>query len=269
MLEISGDFHTHTVHSHGTGSVEDNVKAALDRGLAAVAISDHGQGHIFYGIRDMESYLRDIEEVRAKYADRIKVYSGYEGNLQSLGGEVDIPPAFARSIDVPFFGYHKMVRYPAPGDWLHFMLPKSSSPGAVRKNTDAVADALAGGRVLFVSHPGYGLPVDKVELARRAAAKGAALEINAKHPEFTVEELRRAADTGVSFIIGSDAHSPGRVGDFRAAVEKAEAAGISPLQILNSAENMPRLIRRLEEAREARRPPGFEDYLRDAYRSDL
>lgn len=268
MLEIAGDFHTHTTHSHGTGSVEDNVRAALDRGLRAVAISDHGAGHIFYGIRDMERYLHDIEDARAKYAGQIRVYSGYEGNLQSLRGALDVPVEFASSIDVPFFGYHKMVRYPAPSDWLHFMLPKSSSSSAVQKNTAAVADAFSGNRVLFVSHPGYGLPVNKTELARLAAEKGVALEINAKHPEFTEEELREAANMGVAFIIGSDAHSPGRVGDFRAAVDRAQAAGISPFQILNSAENIDRLIDRLEQARKARKRPGFDSYLRNAYQSN-
>lgn len=28
-MEILGDYHTHTVFSHGHGSIEDNVKAAI------------------------------------------------------------------------------------------------------------------------------------------------------------------------------------------------------------------------------------------------
>ena len=35
------DHHTHTVYSHGKGSIEDNVKVALSKGLKSVAITDH------------------------------------------------------------------------------------------------------------------------------------------------------------------------------------------------------------------------------------
>lgn len=265
MIEIAGDFHTHTTHSHGTGSVEDNVRAAIDRGLKAVAISDHGTAHPFYGIRDTDRYLHDIEEMRAKYADRILVYSGYEGNLQSLLGRTDLEGDLKTAVDFPFFGYHKMVRYPHPADFVHFMMPKSSRPAAVEKNTKAYIAALDKYPMLMISHPGYGLPIDKTAVAKAAAARGTALEINAKHPEFTPAELRAAADAGASFIIGSDAHSPQRVGDFEAALERFSQAGISPDRILNSTQNIDALLARLEARRAARGPRPFSDALRHAY----
>ena len=39
--KILYDYHTHTVFSHGKGSIEDNVLSARKLGLKAVAISDH------------------------------------------------------------------------------------------------------------------------------------------------------------------------------------------------------------------------------------
>ncbi|MEG1991468.1 MAG: PHP domain-containing protein, partial [Christensenella sp.] len=68
MLRITADTHTHTVHSHGTGTVEDNVRAAIDRGLSCIAVSDHGMQHLCYNIKNMDDYLRDIDAVRKKYA---------------------------------------------------------------------------------------------------------------------------------------------------------------------------------------------------------
>ena len=38
--ELLYDLHTHTTYSHGKGSVEDNVRAAMNRGLSYIAISD-------------------------------------------------------------------------------------------------------------------------------------------------------------------------------------------------------------------------------------
>ena len=57
-MEIKGrqykmifDYHTHTTFSHGKGSIEDNVKAAVAAGLSGIAITDHGPGHLTYGVK--------------------------------------------------------------------------------------------------------------------------------------------------------------------------------------------------------------------------
>ena len=44
------DIHTHTTYSHGKGTIEENVNAALALGLEEIAITDHGPGHLTYGI---------------------------------------------------------------------------------------------------------------------------------------------------------------------------------------------------------------------------
>ena len=45
------DHHTHTIYSHGKGSIEDNVRVAAARGLKSVAVTDHGPGHLTYGLK--------------------------------------------------------------------------------------------------------------------------------------------------------------------------------------------------------------------------
>ena len=47
---MTGDFHTHTVHSHGEGTIRDNVLAARAKGLREIAITDHGPGNQENGI---------------------------------------------------------------------------------------------------------------------------------------------------------------------------------------------------------------------------
>ena len=49
-LRIFADYHTHTVHSHGRGTVEDNVKAAISANLRAIAITDHGPANLLVSV---------------------------------------------------------------------------------------------------------------------------------------------------------------------------------------------------------------------------
>lgn len=234
MLKIVADTHTHTVHSHGTGTVEDNVKAAIALGLRRITISDHGPLHMCYNIKDVEAYLRDIETVRETYRNDIEVLAGVEMNLLSSEGDVDFPEQWKDRFDVFLMGYHKLVRYKTLSDRFNMMLFKRSTEKAVERNTQAYLNAMDRYPIDIIVHPGYGLPVDLLKLAEYAAKKGVVMEINAKHPEFTPEELSACAKTGVKFSVGSDAHSPGRVGDFLPALKKAEAAGITAEQVINA-----------------------------------
>ena len=45
-MKILADYHTHTIYSHGKGTIEDNVKVAILKGIETIGISDHGYGHL-------------------------------------------------------------------------------------------------------------------------------------------------------------------------------------------------------------------------------
>lgn len=234
MLEIVSDLHTHTVHSHGKGSVEDNVRAAIEKGLRQIAISDHGFSHMFYAVRDIDAYIGNIAAMKEKYKNDIEVLISAELNLMSLDGELDLPKGYENAFDILTFGYHKMAKYKGFKNIRQFLLPKSHSDKAIEQNTQAYINAIERNNVDVIAHIGYGIPVDKVRIAKHAKDAGVALEINAKHPEFSVEELIECAKTGVTFTISSDAHDPLKVGEFSPAILKAEQAGIFPKQVLNA-----------------------------------
>ena len=40
-MKILADYHTHTIYSHGKGTIEDNVKVAISKGIETLGISDH------------------------------------------------------------------------------------------------------------------------------------------------------------------------------------------------------------------------------------
>lgn len=233
MLNITSDLHTHTVFSHGTGTVEDNVRAAMAAGLKRVAITDHGFEHMFYSVRDVDAYLEEIRRVRDTYRGSIEVLSGAEFNLMSLDGDIDMPKGYEKEFNIVLMGYHKLVKYHGARNFLHFMTPMVGAK-ALARNTQAYVNAMERNKIDIITHPGYGIPIDKLEVARAAQKYGTALEVNAKHPEFTPEQLRACAQTGVLFSVGSDAHSPQNVGGFGPAIERAEEAGLTAAQIINA-----------------------------------
>lgn len=85
------DYHTHTTYSHGKGSIEDNVKAAIAAGLRGIGISDHGPGHLTYGFKreNIPKMRAEIEALRLKYP-QIEIFMSVEANIISAGNFLDV-----------------------------------------------------------------------------------------------------------------------------------------------------------------------------------
>ena len=112
-MALSGDYHTHTKYSrrnHGKGTIEEQVKAAVEKGLAQVAITDHGFNQVLYGVRrsDMAKMREEINDVKERYP--IEVLQGVEANLISARGDIDIEEGDYEYLDVLLCGYHKLVK---------------------------------------------------------------------------------------------------------------------------------------------------------------
>ena len=47
---LYGDYHTHTIYSHGKGDIIDNARVASKKGLKQLAITDHGFDNKLYNV---------------------------------------------------------------------------------------------------------------------------------------------------------------------------------------------------------------------------
>ena len=221
--------------SHGLGSVEDNVRMALKKGLKRVGIADHGPAHMAYGVRNLKQYFSEITRVKEKYAGQIEVWTGLEFNLTGLQGETDWQETLQDSLDFSIVGYHKFIRPASMGAAWHFYITKhfKNSAHALARTTDAYIAALSTGRFKFVVHPGYGILVDIPALAAACREYDVWFEINNSHKELSPSWLETAANQGAKFVLSSDAHQPDKVGCFETALEKACAAGLTEREIVN------------------------------------
>ncbi|MBO5982248.1 MAG: histidinol-phosphatase, partial [Clostridia bacterium] len=102
-----GDYHTHTKHSDGKGTVLDNILSAVERGLEEVAIADHSFATIACKMT-REKFLEQEREI-AKYYEStdnpIKVLSSVEGNILGFGGDIDIPDDIIERLDILHVGF--------------------------------------------------------------------------------------------------------------------------------------------------------------------
>lgn len=241
-MKIIADYHTHTTFSHGTGSIEDNVKVAIEKGLKLLAISDHGPGHAFYGIKkhrykDMRS---EIDRLNKKYPE-IEILLSLEANFMSVDGTLDVDDDLLELSDLIMCGYHfgstprkffvdiKMHVYAYLSRYSKSIYKKSK-----KINTEMMINAMRKYNLTAITHPGAKGPIDIRQVAQVASEKNVALEVNVKHGHLTVDEIQEAMKTDVMFILGSDAHDPERVGDFSASLERCIEAGVPVERIMNA-----------------------------------
>ncbi|MCQ4637245.1 PHP domain-containing protein [Anaerovorax odorimutans] len=236
--EMGYDLHTHTIFSHGKGTIEDNVRAALDRGLTHVAITDHGPGHLFYGIKrkDVPVMRKEIELLNKKYP-RISIHLSVEANIIKTGNHLDIRPDEYDQYDFVIAGYHYgLPKGYCVSNWLWNHGLTLGEKQLKIKNTDMVIKALYENDISILTHPGDKGPFDMLPIAEACADTDTLMEISTWHPHMTVEEIKIAAETDAQFIISSDAHVPGRIGDFEGGLERAKEAGLDLCRIVNLRE---------------------------------
>ena len=248
------DYHTHTTYSHGfitphgKGTVEQNVQAAIARGLEEIAISDHGPGHLFYGIKrkNFDALRHDIDESQ-KLHPEIKIWMSCETNLTGTGNHLDVSPEEAKKFDFLVGGYHYgVMNCHAPENWVlakwHYQdggnnglaVETSARYEKMREiNTEMYVKALHENNLRILSHPGDKGPVDIREVAKACAETDTWMEINTWHMHLTVEEIMIAMQEDVKFVISSDAHTPDRVGSYLKGLERAFKAGLDPERIVN------------------------------------
>jgi putative hydrolase len=238
---LMSDLHTHTTFSHGIGTIEENVKAARSRGIMKIGITDHGPGHLIFGVRrwNIPKMRAEIERLGAMYTD-MEILLGVEANIAGNSGLLDVKPDEFRYFDYVIAGYH----YGALGNnpfgatfrvARNFAGRKSGigASGLMRQNTKDIVHALESNPIMVLAHPGDKAPVDLLEIAVVCAKTDTLVEINTGHMSLSAEDLKTMALADVRFIINSDAHSPGRVGDFVAGVKLALDAGIDMNRIVN------------------------------------
>ena len=231
------DHHTHTTFSHGKGSIEDNVKVAVEKGLKSIAITDHGPGHLTYGIdREKIKVMREeIERLKLVYP-QIEILLGVEANTLRVAPYIDLTEEDKKELDIVLAGYHfGILRAGMIPNYINSHTGLLGGEGSSLKvaNTAMILNALYENDIAVLTHPGDKGPFDIEDIAKACADTDTMIEINAKHKHLTIDEIKIASKYDVKFVIGSDAHISSKVGSFEEPLMRALQAGLDPERIIN------------------------------------
>ncbi len=186
------DLHTHTAASgHGTAdTVADLAKAAAQKGMAYLGISDHGPATPG---SCSASYFRGLKMAPRKRAG-ISVLYGAEANILDESGRLDLedeilsgldfviasihPPTYHSPAYEPVSLYDRVAAYEDGRPTAAHPVMKDRA-AAIRCNTDAYIGAMRNPYVRILGHPDdVRYPVDVRALTEAAVRYGVILEVN-------------------------------------------------------------------------------------------
>jgi len=217
------DPHTHTVaSSHAYSTIAEYAAEARRKGVRLFANTDHGPAlpgapHPWYFAN-----LRVVPRV----LDGVGVLRGIEANILDAEGRIDLPEEASDGLDVVLASLHEPV------------FPPTTSA----EHTRALVNAIRGGRVDVVGHPGNpSFPMDIAVVVRTAVEHGVALEINnssfggsrkGSYP-YCRAVAEAARDLGAFLVMSSDAHFAASLGGFSEALSLLDEAGFPAERTLN------------------------------------
>ena len=232
-MRLTADYHTHTVFSDGKSTIEENVARAKEVGLEKIALTEHGFSHVWFGLRrkKLAEYIRRAKEAEQKYD--IPVLMGLENNIRGVSGLCDFTESDYENFDIFLAGIHVAIRYDARGDsklgygsMFRTKLHIKPSKSLIDYTTRAYINTIKRNPIDILTHLNYLCFSDPVEVAKCCRDYGTYLEISSKKQHLTDDELAAVAETGVRFVINSDAHSVDRIGDLYLAEEQIKRVGI-------------------------------------------
>lgn len=201
------DFHIHTRYSDGEGAAISMVEAAEARGLAAVALTDHGP-ELSVGISP-NKIVQMLEDIKLAREDaRIPVLAGMEANIIHIDGRIDLDAQLVKKLDLVLAGVHRLRTL-------------SHQPRELaREYLHALMNAMKRQRIDILAHPfqfhrylGPYLTLDEIdEFVKLAAEKEVAIELNSKYRVPDKNLLQACLREGVKLSIGTDAHTAAEVG---------------------------------------------------------
>lgn len=224
------NYHTHTTRCHhASGKEEDFVLRAIGNGLQILGFSDHvpmpfPDGHqsgFRVRIEELEDYVRTVEALREKYADRIRILLGFEAEYYPALFEDMLSMLSKYDYDYLIMGQHFIGNEDGP-----YSGTPTDDPARLTQYVDQVITGLKTDKFTYLAHPDLlnytgddaHYEREMTRLCRACLDMGIPLEVNLLGMEGgrhypSDRFFRIAGKLQVPVILGCDAHHLNAVAD--------------------------------------------------------
>jgi DNA polymerase (family 10) len=223
---ITGIIHSHSNWSDGSNTIEEMAKAAIDKGLQYLVISDHSKT-AFYAKGLQEDRLiaqhLQIDELNRKLAP-FKIFKSIESDILN-DGNLDYADSVLNSFDLVIASIHSNLK-----------MSEEKAMSRLLKAIENPFTSILGhmtGRLLL-SRNGY--PVNHEKIIDACAANNVVIELNA-HPrrlDIDWRWIEKALEKNILISINPDAHSIEGYDDCKYGILVAQKAGLTKEQNLSS-----------------------------------
>jgi DNA polymerase (family 10) len=229
LADIRGDVHMHTDATDGKNTIREMAEAALGRGYAYCAITDHSKNlSMINGLDDARAleHIGHIRAVEQEMEGRIRIFTGIEVDILA-DGAIDLSDDVLAQMDVVIASVHS-----------YFAQPEEEM-------TERLLRALENPYVRILGHPTGRLLLrrepalfDVAAVLRKAAELGVAVEHNAYPDRLDLSDtnLRLAKQLGCKIVVNTDAHQPGHMEKMRYGIKQLRRAWLSKEDVLNTLE---------------------------------
>jgi DNA polymerase (family 10) len=227
VAHIRAQLHNHSTWSDGRASIREMAEAAIERGYAVLAITDHSGGlGIVQGLDadGVRAQREELDAVREAMGDRILLLHGIEVDILA-DGTLDMPDEVLAELDIVVASPHVALRQPRA------------------QFTERMLRAVRHPQVDVIGHPtGRRLNIreaadlDMDAFFAAAVETGTALEINANPERLDLSDIyaRRAIELGIPLSINTDAHAPDHFDFLEYGVATARRGWVEPEQVINT-----------------------------------
>ncbi|HEY7331996.1 MAG TPA: DNA polymerase/3'-5' exonuclease PolX [Candidatus Limnocylindria bacterium] len=223
--DVRGDTHVHSDWTDGVDSIEVMARAARDRGLEWIVLTDHSPSlGITRGLppdRVAEQRV-EVERLNAELAP-FRILHGTEMEIRA-DGTLDYPDELLATYDVVVASVHTARRQSGE------RLTERTLAAIENPHVDVIAHPT--GRIVNRRDP---VSLDWPRVFAAAARTGTALEINGSPRLDLDDSLARAArEAGATLTLASDAHRTEELDQLVYAVSTARRAWVEPDGLLNA-----------------------------------
>ncbi|MFJ1813419.1 DNA polymerase/3'-5' exonuclease PolX [Staphylococcus saprophyticus] len=224
LTDIHGDIHMHTTYSDGAFSIEDMVKANIEKGYEFMVITDHSQSLKVANGLSVERLLRQNEEIKAlneKYKE-IDIYSGIEMDILP-DGQLDYDDEILAKLDYVIAAIHQSFN--------------QSQEEIMRRLENACRNPY----VRHIAHPtgriigkrsGYEPDIDK--LCQLVEETNTILEINANPKRLDLNADTVKKHPNIQLTINTDAHHVEHLEFMKYGVATAQKGFVTKDRVINT-----------------------------------